>query len=114
MDSLGVSNEQFSKSKLDKGPSVPGSSAISSSTVEGEIFNISSLETSHHPFRRKIPAAGPWAGAAQSGGDEAGEAERDVRLLNREDVRGAGEHQLWVLQCETFLLPELPAELPLL
>ena len=124
MDSLAVSNEQFSKSKLEKGPSAPGSSAISSSTTEGEIFSFFVLQFGKRTFyssRREIPAAGCGVGAAQVGGDEAGgEAERDLRLLHREDVRGAGQHQLrlggnqlWLLQ-QTFLLPELPGELPLL
>ena len=69
--------------------------------------------------RREVPAPGGGAGAAQVGGDEACEAERDLRLLHREDVRGAGHHQLRVggdelLLQQTLLLPELPGELPLL
>ena len=119
MDSLGVSNEQFSKSKLEKAPSAPGSSAISSSTAEGdEIFSVFIL------FycicgRREIPATGAGAGAAQVGGDEAGEADCDLRLLHGEDVRGARHHQLRVggdelLLQQAFLLPELPARLPVL
>ena len=43
--------------------------------------------------RREVPAPGGGAGAAQVGGDEACEAERDLRLLHREDVRGAWEHR---------------------
>ena len=122
MDSLGVSNEQFSKSKLEKAPSAPGSSAISSSTAEGDdIFPVCFPVWNESPYfcRREIPAAGPGAGAAQAGGDEAGEAECDLRLLHGEDVRGAGHHQLRVggdelLLQQTFLLPELPGQLPLL
>ena len=73
--------------------------------------------------RREVPAPGGGAGAAQVGGDEACEAERDLRLLHREDVRGAGHHQLQLRgqqrqrqqqQQQTFLLPELPGQLPLL
>ena len=74
--------------------------------------------------RREVPAPGGGAGAAQVGGDEACEAERDLRLLHREDVRGAGHHQLQLWgqqrqrqqqqQQQTFLLPELPGQLPLL
>ena len=122
MDSLVVSNDQFSKSKLEKAPSAPGSSAISSSTTEGDIFPVSSLEKQlFYCSRREIPATGGGAGAAQVGGDEAGgEAERDLRLLHWEDVRGAGQYQLWLgrdqlrLLQQTFLLPELPGQLPLL
>ena len=124
MDSLAVSNEQFSKSKLEKAPSAPGPSAISSSTTEGDIFSFFVLEfgkTAFYFSRREIPAAGCGAGAAQAGGDEAGgEAERDLRLLHREDVRGAGQYQLWLgrdqlwLLQQTFLLPELPGQLPVL
>ena len=44
MDSLAVSNEQFSKSKLEKAPSAPGPSAISSSTTEGDIFSFFVLQ----------------------------------------------------------------------
>ena len=61
--------------------------------------------------RREIPAAGLPSGAAQVTGDEAGEAERDLRLLHGQDVRGAGQHQL-LLQLPPLLLPDVPEQLP--
>ena len=68
-------------------------------------------KTAFHFSRREIPAAGLPSGAAQVTGDEAGEAERDLRLLHGQDVRGAGQHQL-LLQLPALLLPDVPEQLP--
>ena len=42
---------------------------------------------------REVPAAAESAGAGEAGGDEAGQADCDVRLEYGEDVRGARQRR---------------------